>query len=319
MSGLLDPNPSVATDEPIAGNYFVAAYPPFSVWRPAHNKRVLEALLRPAARTPVGIYVHLPFCQKKCDYCYYLSYVDQSAAAIDRYIDALLREMEWYSVQPAIKDRPVGFVYFGGGTPSMLSTKQADKLLAGLQSIYPWKETQEVTYECAPRSTRPEFLQVLRERGVTRASMGVQSFDNRILKLNGRIHLAEDVIRAFGLIRQAKFNWTNLDLMAGMIAETPESWRDSVQRMLQLDPDSVTIYQTEIPYNTQLYTDWKEGHLPAPPASWETKRQRAGYAFEQLADAGYTVVSAYSAVKDPLRHRFLYQQLLWSGQDMLGL
>ena len=238
---------------------------------------------------------------------------------VDRYLDVVVREMELYATQPGVKGRPVSFAYFGGGTPSTLSSTQVRQLGDGLRRALAWDNIEEVTFECAPRSVRGEFLESLRMMGVTRVSMGVQSFDNELLKLNGRVHLAEDVSRAYSMIREADFGWVNLDLMCGLLGETEEKWRESIRRVIELGPDSVTIYQTEIPHNTQLYRDLTTGALPAPPHSWDIKRARLDEGFRELERAGYTVVTAYNAVKDPKRHRFLYQDYLWRGADMLGL
>lgn len=278
--------------EPVAGNYFVAAYPPFSAWDSAQVPALHEALAQPAPAAPLGLYVHLPFCQKKCDYCYYLSYIAQPAAVVDRYLDAVVREMVLYATQPGLKGRPVSFAYFGGGTPSTLSSTQVRRLGDGLRRALGWDNIKEVTFECAPRSVRREFLESLREMGVTRMSMGVQSFDSELLKLNGRVHLAEDVVRAYSLIREVDFGWMNLDLMCGLLGETEEKWRESIRRIIELEPDSVTIYQTEIPHNTQLYRDLTSGALPALPLSWDIKRARLDQGFRELERAGYTVVSA---------------------------
>ena len=300
-------------------NYFVAAYPPFSAWDSAQVRALHEALERPTPGKSLGVYVHLPFCQKKCDYCYYLSYITQPAAVVDQYLEAVVRELALYAERPAVKGRSLSFAYFGGGTPSTLSSTQVRYLVDGLRRGLSWDGIKEVTFECAPRSVRREFVETLREMGVTRLSMGVQSFDDELLRLNGRVHLAEDVVRAYAQIRQADFAWVNLDLMCGLMGETEEKWRESVRRIIELSPDSVTIYQTEIPRNTQLYRDLKAGALPAPPLSWDTKRARLDAGFRELERAGYTVVSAYNAVKNPQRHRFLYQDYLWRGADMLGL
>jgi oxygen-independent coproporphyrinogen III oxidase len=306
-------------EEPLAGNYFVAAYPPFSAWTPHRVPALHQALELLSPTTPLGLYIHLPFCQKKCDYCYYLSYIAQSAQVVDRYLDAVVREMRLYSEQAAVQGRLVSFVYFGGGTPSTLSSSQVRRLVEGLRRAFSCDHVEEVTFECAPRSVRREFLETLREVGVTRVSMGVQSFDNRLLKLNGRTHFAEDVTRAYGLIREANFDWVNLDLMCGLLGETGDTWIESVQRAIELGPESVTIYQTEIPHNTQLYRDLRAGTAPAAPVSWDIKRGRLGEGFDQLERAGYIIVSAYNAVKNPAHHRFLYQGHLWRGADMLGL
>ncbi|MCC6823898.1 MAG: coproporphyrinogen III oxidase family protein [Verrucomicrobia subdivision 3 bacterium] len=305
--------------EPVAGNYFVAVYPPFSAWDSEQVSALHKALERPAPEKPLGIYVHLPFCQKKCDYCYYLSYIAQPAVVVDQYLETVVRELALYSERPGVKGRPLSFVYFGGGTPSSLSSTQVRYLMDGLRRELAWDGIEEVTFECAPRSVRWEFLEALRDSGVTRLSMGVQSFDDELLRLNGRVHLAEDVVRAYSLIRQADFAWVNLDLMCGLLGETEAQWRESVRRVIELAPDGVTIYQTEIPHNTQLYRDVKAGGLPVAPLSWDTKRARLDEGFRELERAGYTVVSGYNEVKDPQRHRFLYQDYLWRGTDMLGL
>ncbi len=307
-------------EESIVGNYFVAAYPPFSCWESSQTDLVHEVLNRPEpSQRPLGLYVHVPFCQKKCDYCYYLSFVGAPSHVVEGYLESLEMELELYAQSRGMRGRPLSFVYFGGGTPSTLTPSQVRLLAEGLQYGFPWKTAREITFECAPRSVRPDFLEALRSIGVNRLSMGVQSFDNTILKVNGRIHYSADVYRAFDLIQKAKFDWVNLDLMVGLLGETDEIWERTVDETIRLSPDSVAIYQMEIPFNTQLYRDWKANSLPAQPASWEVKRKRLDRGFQKLSQAGYSIVSAYSAVKDPDRHRFQYQESLWRGGDLLGL
>jgi oxygen-independent coproporphyrinogen-3 oxidase len=307
--------------EPVLGNYFVAAYPPFSAWSAASNPALHEALDQGqgASPAPLGIYVHVPFCQKKCDYCYYLSYIAQPAAVVNRYLDAVLMEGALYANQPAVDGRPPAFVYFGGGTPSMLGQTQVRHLIGGLRETFRWDRIREVTFECAPRSVSSELLAVLRGEGVTRLSMGVQSFDDDLLATNGRMHLAADVHRAFRRIRDAGCGHVNLDLMCGLLGETEAQWRETIRQAVELRPESVTIYQTEVPRNTLLCRDFEAGTLRAPMASWETKRARLAEGFDALENAGYTVISGYNAVLDPERHRFLYQEDLWRGADLLGL
>ncbi|MBT6770016.1 MAG: radical SAM protein, partial [Opitutales bacterium] len=156
--------------EPEAGNYFVAAYPPFSAWKAEQIPALKDTLAQPRS-APIGLYIHLPFCPKKCNYCYYLSYISQASNVVDRYIDAVTREAELYLKSEGIKGRSVNFAYFGGGTPSTLSSGQLTRLMNGLKRVLPWDRIEEVTYECAPRSVRDEFLSSMREAGVTRVSM----------------------------------------------------------------------------------------------------------------------------------------------------
>jgi oxygen-independent coproporphyrinogen-3 oxidase len=264
----------------------------------------------------IGLYLHVPFCQTKCPYCDFNTYAgieDQ----IPAYVIALKDEIRgWGNV---LSNPPVRTIFFGGGTPSYLPAGDIEDIQSTIRACFETEDLSEITMECNPGDVTPENATAWLGSGINRISMGVQSFDDELLKLNGRVHLGTDVERAFGRIRQAGFDHVNLDLMCGLIGETEEKWHESVRRVIGLGPESVTIYQTEIPLNTQLYRDLKSGVLPADPPSWETKRARLDYGFRELEAAGYSVVSAYNAVKDPDRHRFDYQDRLWRGEDMLGL
>jgi oxygen-independent coproporphyrinogen-3 oxidase len=305
--------------QPAVGNYQVAVYPPVTAWEMKQAPVFEQALLRPARSAPLGLYVHFPFCQKKCDFCYYLSYAGQGPAAIQKYLEMVVREAAGYSRRPAIKGRPVRSVYFGGGTPSLLTSAQLHFLADGLRGALPWEGVEEITFECAPRSVGPELLEALREVGVTRLSLGAESFDDRLLEFNGRIHLRGDILRAYEQMQQARFNWVNLDLMAGMPGEEAGSWRETVAEAIALSPESVTVYQTEIPRNTQTYRNVEAGQSAELLPEWDSKRCRVCYAFNELEHAGYAMVNAYMAVKEPAGHRFVHQEHLWRGGDLLGL
>src|SRR5690606_37313409 len=147
-------------------------------WTPDQASPLQYILEEPPSASPLGLYVHIPFCQKKCDYCYYLSYVGQTPEVVNRYLEAIVREAVPYSQSAALRDRKVSFVYFGGGTPSTLTPAQLKFLGNGLRGLFDWNAIEEITFEVAPRSVRPEFLKALRDFGVNRISMGVQSFDD---------------------------------------------------------------------------------------------------------------------------------------------
>ena len=133
------------------GNYFVANYPPFSAWKPAHLPAALAALAStPKPDTPLGLYLHIPFCRKRCKFCYFRVYTDKNAQEVGQYLDVLAREWELYGSLPAIAGRPLDFVYFGGGTPSFLSTTQLDGLVKRLTAVAPWTQAEEITFECEP-------------------------------------------------------------------------------------------------------------------------------------------------------------------------
>ncbi len=315
---------SAATDGKKAtrpGNYFISNYPPFSFWSEDENKRVEEIYENgPKEGVPLGLYHHIPFCRKRCHFCYFRVYTDKNASEIRQYLDGTLRELEMMSQKPLIAGRKPQFVYFGGGTPSYLSAKQLVELTDQMKGYLSWDEAEEVAFECEPGTLNEGKLAAIKEIGVTRLSLGIENFDDRILEINGRAHRSKEVGRAYERARAEGFEQINIDLIAGMVEETDENWRRNIERTIELEPDSVTIYQMEIPYNTTIYREMKDaGKLVAPVADWETKRRWVKEAFAALEEAGYSVGSGYTAVRDKERTKFVYRDSLWGGADLLGL
>jgi oxygen-independent coproporphyrinogen-3 oxidase len=302
-----------------AGSVFVSNYPPYSFWTPDNLPAALRALnSEPVAANTLGLYLHIPFCRRRCKFCYFRVYTDKNSLQIEAYLEALAREVEIYSKLAAIKGRPLKFVYFGGGTPSYISVRHLKKLVKRLKAAIPWDGAEEVTFECEPGTLTQSKLAAIREIGVTRLSLGIENFNDSILAENGRAHLSKEIFQVIPWINELKFDQLNIDLIAGMVGETWESWRDNVKKTIDLNPDSVTIYQMELPYNTvytQLLSEDKL-HLTIP--DWPTKRAWHDYAFEQLAAAGYEISSAYTMVKNKSACRFVYRDAVWHGTDMLG-
>jgi oxygen-independent coproporphyrinogen III oxidase len=305
------------------GSYFVATYPPFSAWTTEAVERDGKVALEtpPVPGVPLGLYLHIPFCRKRCHFCYFRVYTDKNAQEVQDYLDVLAREWELCAAKPAIAGRPLNFVYFGGGTPSFLSTKQLEGLVGRMSALTPWKDAEEVTFECEPGTLTEAKLAAIRGIGVTRLSLGVENFDDQILELNGRAHRSPEIGRAYAFARSLDFPQINIDLIAGMLGETEENWRRNIDRTLELSPDSVTIYQMELPFNTTISGNLLKGtgRFAEPVADWPTKRRWVREAFEALEAAGYHVRSAYTAVKNPERTRFIYTDRLWQGADMVGL
>jgi oxygen-independent coproporphyrinogen-3 oxidase len=305
------------------GSYFVANYPPFSVW----SKEAVEREAMPALQTPpvpgvpLGMYLHIPFCRKRCHFCYFRVYTDKNSDEVAAYLDTLVREMELYADLPSIAGRPLNFVYFGGGTPSFLSTQQLDSLVTRLTKLKPWKDAEEITFECEPGTLTEHKLTAIRDMGVTRLSLGIENFDDAILEANGRAHRSAEIFRAYDFARKLGFPQINIDLIAGMLGESDANWKSVVERTLQMSPDSITIYQMELPFNTTISKDVLRGtgQFTEPLAGWETKRRWVKEAFEMLQAAGYHIGSAYTASKDPSKTTFLYRDRLWQGADMAGL
>lgn len=300
------------------GSYFISNYPPFSQWTEDSLEEVKSALNSPPQEVPLGLYLHIPFCRKRCKFCYFRVYTDKNAKQIETYLSALSREIELVSALPCMGNRPFRFVYFGGGTPSYLSVKQLTSLVDRLRANINWDKAEEVTFECEPGTLSEPKVKALRELGVTRLSLGVENFSDEVLQENGRAHLSGEIYQAWDWIVDAQYPNINIDLIAGMVGETEDNWIDSVKRTLELSPDSVTIYQMELPFNTVYSKDILGNQIETPVADWPTKRRWVNYAFDELAKAGYSVSSAYTMVKDPEKVNFSYRDNLWQGSDLLA-
>ncbi|MEM6793009.1 MAG: coproporphyrinogen-III oxidase family protein [Acidobacteriota bacterium] len=304
------------------GSVFVSNYPPFSFWDRDGVTDYGSMLEEPGnSETPLGLYMHIPFCRKRCKFCYFRVYVDKNTEEVERYLEALGREVELYAEQAAVAGRPLRFIYFGGGTPSYVPLKLLDRLLERVRGAFSWNEVQEVTFECEPGTlTRPK-VEYYRNMGVTRLSVGVENWNQDILRENGRAHAVKEIHRCLPWIREAGFDQLNIDLIAGMVGETWESWKDSVAKTIDLGPDSVTIYQMELPFNTVYSKGILGGEHESPVADWATKRAWNDYAIDEMCANGYEVSSAYTLVKKReggQKGRFVYRDSLWHGADMMG-
>lgn len=301
------------------GSYFISNYPPFSQWEQGQVDDVKEAFANPPLEdTPLGLYLHIPFCRKRCKFCYFKVFTDNNAKDIERYVSALSREIELVSKQQVMGGRPFRFVYFGGGTPSYLSSKQLTSLVDRLRENIDWSLAEEVTFECEPGTLQENKVKTLKELGVTRLSLGIENFSDQILEENGRAHLTKEVYRAWDWIRNADFYNVNIDLISGMVGETWDNWKENIRKTIELDPESVTIYQMELPFNTVYSKDILGNEIETPVADWETKRAWLDYAYDELQNAGYHISSAYTMIKNPEKVSFSYRDNLWAGSDLLA-
>jgi oxygen-independent coproporphyrinogen-3 oxidase len=315
--------PAILETPPVAttvGSHFVSNYPPFSCWTPDKIPKLEAALNRPvAASEPLSLYLHIPFCRQRCHYCYFRVYPHRSEEDVDFYINKVLEEVGYYHERPAIGARPLRTVYFGGGSPSYLSEAQLERLLDGLRARMDWSGVEEFTVECDPSTVSPAKFNLLKDAGVTRLSLGFQTLDNDLLRRSGRDVTVCDCLGAFEHARDAGFEQINIDLLAGLPGERTTTWRRTIDRVLELAPDCVTIYQLELTYNSTLHQSMQGGRK-VPLADWPIKHAWVSDAFETLEHVGYTIASGYMAVRDPARWRFAYTvDHFWRGEDLLAL
>jgi oxygen-independent coproporphyrinogen-3 oxidase len=214
--------------------------------------------------------------------------------------------------------RPFRFVYFGGGTPSFLSSRQLVSLVDRLRENINWDLAEEVTFECEPGTLQENKIKTLKELGITRLSLGIENFSDAVLEENGRAHLSKEVYKAWDWIAAADFENVNIDLISGMVGETWDNWKYNISEAIKLSPESITIYQMELPYNTVYSKDILGEKIETPVADWETKRAWLDYAYDEFLQAGYKISSAYTVVKDNSKVNFSYRDNLWQGSDLIA-
>jgi oxygen-independent coproporphyrinogen-3 oxidase len=299
------------------GSVFVSNYPPFSHWS---QESVADALKimdeKPTTDTNLGLYLHIPFCRKRCNFCYFKVYTGKNSQEISTYLGALKNEIELQSRNKAFADQEVEFVYFGGGTPSFISENHLKEVMSTLTSSFNIKNVKEFAFECEPGTLTQKKLGTIKELGVTRLSLGIEHFDDRILELNGRAHRSKEIYRVHPLIKERNFDQLNIDLIAGLIGESWVTWKDTIEKTIDYDPDSITVYQLELPYNAVFSKQIREGEMDLSIPDWDLKREYHAYAIEKFQQAGYEVSSAYTMAKK--NTKFVYRDSLWHGSNMLA-
>ena len=211
-----------------------------------------------------GVYVHTPFCLQKCLYCDFPSYAGFSEELRQQYADALCREIEIRSLQRELPVAKGASVYFGGGTPTILSVEQIAKIVACLKESGWWNEPAEATVEANPGTVDEEKLRSLCKSGFDRISVGVQSLQDTELRALGRIHKAEQALVAVEEAKQAGFRRINVDLMSGIPGQTPESFRNTLDTMLQRNLSHISVYSLILEEGTPLEQLVGEGKVILP-------------------------------------------------------
>src|ERR1044071_4856309 len=208
-----------------------------------------------------GIYIHIPFCKSRCSYCDFATGLYQTDSA-ERYVQALIIDLQTTRVDALA--RGVDTVYFGGGTPSMLSPIQLEKILAAVHSRFQIDSKAEITIEINPGSVTKTKLKEFRKLGINRASFGAQTFHDDELARLGRSHSAGDKIRTFEYLRAADFDNVSFDLIAGLPGQTMIQWQENVERSLGLRPEHLSFYLLEVHANTPLAQHIERGLQPKP-------------------------------------------------------
>ena len=258
---------------------------------------------------PLSLYVHVPWCVRKCPYCDFNSHRQPDIIPEQLYLNSLLEDLR--QELTAVQGRHLHSIFIGGGTPSLMSGEFYHQLLAEIEELIGFEKDIEITLEANPGTFEQDRFQAYLNAGVNRLSIGVQSFDNNCLQKLGRIHRAEEAIEAASKARQLGFQRINLDLMHGLPGQTADQAMDDLQRAIALEPGHISWYQLTIEPNTEFHS--RPPTLPEDETLWQIQEQGQSL----LAEAGYLQyeISAYSQGSQQSRHNLNY----WRFGDYIGV
>ncbi len=257
---------------------------------------------------PLGLYIHLPWCVRKCPYCDFNSHANEQPPE-SAYIDALIGDLD--ESLPSVWGRPVQTIFFGGGTPSLFSPEAIERILAAVRARLRLSPTAEITLEANPGTVEQDRFKGFREAGINRLSLGIQSFSNTMLGRLGRIHDAREALRAIEIATTAGFDNVNLDLMFGLPGQSLADALEDLRLAITFNPSHLSRYQLTIEPNTAFHH--QPPQLPDDDRLWEMQQQGG----ELLAQHGYRQyeVSAWSRPGMQCQHNRNY----WEFGDYLGL
>ncbi len=264
-----------------------------------------------------AIYVHIPFCKKKCHFCDYKTYTNTSAEFREEYISALCKEISRFNKIPCFPSLKIDALYIGGGTPSLLSTEDIIRILNTCKQAFDFADDIEIAIEFEPSNASLEKLTIIRENGFNRLSIGVQSFDDELLKCNNRSHNSEDAIAAFETAKKAGFEHINIDILYPMFNQTMAHWENTVSNVIKLEPTAITAYPIEIWPETAYNVQLKKNKNTLPDFELETDMTR--YAFDKFELAGYQRCSTGGYHKPEMStHYCKFLKYYWRSLPMLG-
>lgn len=243
----------------------------------------------------LGIYVHIPFCKQKCSYCDFISYWDKNDL-VEKYIEALKQEIKTNTED--VSKYEISTIYIGGGTPSYIESKHIGEILKIIKQKYNVSKNAEITIEVNPGTVTQEKLRSYAESGINRISIGLQSCNNNLLKIIGRIHTYEDFLSTYKLAREVSFKNINVDLMIGLPNQTLEDVKKSLNEIIKLNPEHISVYSLIVEEGTPIEKKIVKGELELPNEElerkeyWEVKRtlENSGYKHYEIsnfAKSGY--------------------------------
>jgi oxygen-independent coproporphyrinogen-3 oxidase len=283
---------------------FITNYPNFQHWKKTTAEEILT-------NKPLNIYVHIPFCAQQCAYCYYRTVTGSRKSEIDKYVNALCKEIESATQRFNLKERSVISVYFGGGTPTLIGGDNLSQIIETLHNNLNIVDNYEFTVEGEPVTLIQKKADVLKKIGVNRISLGVQSLCDDVIKLSNRQDTEKKVLKAIDIAKSTGAI-VNIDLMSGLAGETPETWAYTIKRALEIDVESITVYKTELYANTQYFKDVRNNKLELPSDEQELEFMR--HALEQFEQAQYLPWCFFTVTKGG-QYKHVHAPSIWQGDD----
>lgn len=274
------------------------------------NKKYAEEMNEPVL---THLYMHIPFCYRKCDFCYYKSGNLVKNEIPTEYFNALMKELEMY----ADKNIVLRSMYWGGGTPTTMSAEQIEKILDKIYSLY--KTTDDFEFCCEVRpgpEASDEKLAILKDKKIKRVSMGLQSLNADVLRINGRNHNIDMFYKAFERVKNHNIYSTNIDLMSGLIGDNQTTFMKSLEELVALGPENITIYKLQLYYNSTLYKRMREDNLKL--LSDEEEFETVSNAYDYILSKGYMVADNFSFKKSE-EYSHLHRVATWNGENMMGI
>lgn len=294
--------------------HFINQYPPFNVTT-GREVRLMDE------RKDLLLYIHIPFCPAVCSYCFYKKFGNPSDDVVETYLQYLKKEIVLFSQRPEVAGKAIRTMYFGGGTPTILSERQLEDLILFLRSRLHFHPETDFCCEAMPHETTlgQEKLELLKALGVTRISFGVENFNDEILRQHNRRSNKNLYHRIYQMAQDIGFEKINLDIMSGMQGETWDNWTQVIDTLLEWSPPSVSIYKTEVFYNTTLFARVRAGNSQLSLMSDDEEIRHIRYAHERLqSEGGYIVANCVHLVKHR-RYEDLHYKSYWQGGELKGL
>lgn len=262
----------------------------------------------------LGIYIHIPFCIKKCLYCDFLSFENTGDGIHRQYTDGLKKELDYYSSLYGGKFI-VDSIFFGGGTPSLIDPVLIKEVLLLIKQKYKVDKNAEITIECNPKTVHGQKFEIYKDAGINRISLGVQTLDDQALKRLGRVHQSDDAKETYHLARKAGFDNINMDLMFAIPAHTRDIWEKTLQEAVDLKPEHISFYSLQLEEGTRYFEMFEKGELEM--VSDKTDREMYHFAATFLKEAGYHQYEISNCAKPGFecRHNLKY----WSMENYLGI